>query len=351
MENKTPPLISVCIPVYGVQDFIEKCAESLFSAKKSELCEFIFVDDCTPDNSIEILKSVCEKHPDMNVTILRHEKNRGLAAARNTAVSSASGTYIAHVDSDDSIKENFFERFLEATEENDADLVIAEAFPFIRDLIVEKYVRDEDLKKIISEAKENKTGFTAQGKNSEMVRLLLLHQIPTTIWCKFAKRSLYRENKINWKEGINVGEDIITSIKLLSKSEKTVLINDNLYNYTEFIGFVRKQKKEITLQQKRLEFLEIRDFAERNGFFPKIQDIINLRNAEIRYEYLKLKNPLSLKKYSFLREQKMKCIYEERKDFQKKSTKLLIDFIDSGNYLCANILYSLHRLISVFKGK
>ena len=79
--------ISILIPVYKVEQYIEKCAISLFEQTYSDI-EYVFVDDCSPDSSIQCLKSVIEKYPQRskNIKIIRHERNRGLAAARNTAI-------------------------------------------------------------------------------------------------------------------------------------------------------------------------------------------------------------------------------------------------------------------------
>ena len=90
--------VSVCIPVYGVEKYIERCARSLFEQTMTDGIEFIFVNDCTKDNSIEILEKVLEEYPHRKeqVKIIHHEKNRGLVAARNTGLEHATGDYIIH---------------------------------------------------------------------------------------------------------------------------------------------------------------------------------------------------------------------------------------------------------------
>ena len=87
--------VSVCIPVYGVEKYIERCARSLFEQTMKDDIEFIFVDDCTPDKSIEILQKVLEEYPERKnqVKIIRHETNKGLTGARNTALKHVNVTY------------------------------------------------------------------------------------------------------------------------------------------------------------------------------------------------------------------------------------------------------------------
>ena len=84
------PLVSLLVPIYGVEKFIEKCAVSLFEQTYSNI-EYVFVDDCTPDNSISVLRDIIAEYPGRKskVRILHHEYNRGLAAARKTSIENA----------------------------------------------------------------------------------------------------------------------------------------------------------------------------------------------------------------------------------------------------------------------
>ena len=97
------PKVSVVIPVYGVEKYIERCARSLFEQTMQEGIEYIFVDDCSPDRSIEILEKVLKEYPhrEPQVKIIQHSKNQGIFYTRNTGVENATGEYIIHCDSDD----------------------------------------------------------------------------------------------------------------------------------------------------------------------------------------------------------------------------------------------------------
>ena len=101
------PLVSICVPIYGVEKYIERCAVTLFEQTYDNL-EYIFVNDCTTDDSMAILEEVISRYPARSsaVRIIAHEKNRGLAAARNTTVENCTGEFILHVDSDDYIENN-----------------------------------------------------------------------------------------------------------------------------------------------------------------------------------------------------------------------------------------------------
>ena len=84
------PLVSIIVPVYGVERFIERCAVTLFEQTYKDI-EYIFVNDATQDKSIEVLRAVMERYPERAkaVQIVEHVQNRGISAARNSGVDSA----------------------------------------------------------------------------------------------------------------------------------------------------------------------------------------------------------------------------------------------------------------------
>ena len=133
-----PVKISVCIPVYGVDNYIEQCARSLFEQTMQEGIEFIFVNDCTPDKSIEILKQVLEEYPHRKdqVKILHHDQNKGLVAARDTALQIARGDYIIHCDPDDWVELDMYETMYNEAVKNDADMVYCGAQRHYDDRII-----------------------------------------------------------------------------------------------------------------------------------------------------------------------------------------------------------------------
>lgn len=119
------PKVSVIIPVYKVELYIERCARSLFEQTLSEM-EFIFVDDGTPDRSIDVLKLVLEDYPKRKeqTKILKNDTNRGLMQTRIRGQLSAKGEYLAAVDSDDWIESNAFEKLYKQAKETGADTVV-----------------------------------------------------------------------------------------------------------------------------------------------------------------------------------------------------------------------------------
>lgn len=115
--------ISVIIPVYDVEEYISECIESIINQTLGiENIELIIVNDCTPDNSMEIVEEYASKYP--SIKIVEHEQNQGPGIARNSGLKHVTADYVTFMDSDDLISENTYETLLKKFVEYDCDLVI-----------------------------------------------------------------------------------------------------------------------------------------------------------------------------------------------------------------------------------
>ncbi len=207
--------VSVIIPVYNVASFIRKNVRSLLGQTMEEV-EYIFVNDATPDNSMDIVLEELEAFPQKKpyVKILNHDKNKGLPAARNTGLLEASGEYIHHCDSDDWVELDMLQKMYQAAKEKDADIVYCDFFLSFQKN--ERYMSNADY----STAEEMlKKGF-------------LGGMIKYNVWNKMVRRSLYVDNGISFPEGHPMGEDM-TMIQLVALAEKVVHVPEALYHYVK----------------------------------------------------------------------------------------------------------------------
>lgn len=117
--------VSVIVPVYNVEAYIEKCVRSLFGQTLDDI-EYIFVDDCSSDNSIDILNSVLKEYPKRiaQTTIIFNEKNLGQGETRKKGILSATGEYVIHCDSDDWVEFDMYETMYRLSKESNADIVM-----------------------------------------------------------------------------------------------------------------------------------------------------------------------------------------------------------------------------------
>ena len=263
--------VSVLVPVYGVDRFIERCARSLFEQTYGNL-EYIFVDDCSPDNSMAILKRVMEDYPERKdqVRILRHERNRGLAAARNTALDAANGLFVTHVDSDDYLDRDAIRLLVEKQEETGADIVSGNYC-----VITDKGIRNA----ILPEYKDN---------HEFLLKTFDLRKGIRTIWGHLFKLSLYNDYHIRVKEGVNVGEDW-QQIPLLAYYAKTTSKIDSFvyyYDCTNPQSYIHNYQKAVYWKQP-MESLFIME-----SFFSDKEPVY--RDASRRLSICKLKELLHI---------------------------------------------------------
>ena len=121
-------IISCIIPVYGVEKYIERFARSLFEQTLTENVEFIFVNDCTPDNSIIVLQNTIEKYPKIEeqVKIINNPVNSGQSPSRNNGIKTSKGEYIICLDSDDWVEPTMLEDMYNKAITDNCDVVIAD---------------------------------------------------------------------------------------------------------------------------------------------------------------------------------------------------------------------------------
>lgn len=126
-NTKQDPLVSVGVPVYNVEPFIEKCLLSVLNQSYHNI-EIVTVDDCGNDNSMEIVYDLQKNHPRGNcIKVIKQPFNKGLGEARNTAIDSATGKYLYFLDSDDFIEPETIEIMTKEAERHHTDAVLSSA--------------------------------------------------------------------------------------------------------------------------------------------------------------------------------------------------------------------------------
>ncbi len=221
--------VSIIVPVYKVERYIERCLCSVISQTYQGELECILVDDCTPDQSMEIVKRILSTYSgNISFKIVRHEQNRGLSAARNTGVKNASGEYLYFLDSDDEITPDAMEKLITLADKYDgielifANLYASEQmkFLFIREKIEEYFSDHVEIKRMMLEKKE----------------------LPVTAWNKLIKKSFFIEYELWFAEGLLHEDELwnyfaakyATSLAITDKPTYVYYINDNsiMKNYS-----------------------------------------------------------------------------------------------------------------------
>lgn len=206
--------VSVIVPIYKVERFIDKCASSLFEQTLDEV-EFIFVDDASPDGSMDLLGKCIDRYPARKgqIKIVCHEENKGLPAARNTGLAEATGEYVFHCDSDDFVEPDMLAALYGTAKEKDADIVWCDWFLSFEHN--ERYMAQPSYKTPL-----------------DALKGMLGGVMKFTVWNKLARRSLYVDNQISFPAGYGMGEDM-TMMMLFACAGKVAYLPKAFYHYVK----------------------------------------------------------------------------------------------------------------------
>jgi len=204
------PLITVIIPVYKVEQYLEKCLDSVINQDYPYL-EIILVDDGSPDSSGKICDEYAKN--DKRIIVI-HKLNGGLSDARNVAIDLALGEYITFVDSDDFIEEDYISTLLNLAQKHDVDITVS---PFLY------FKQRNEIKKNNTITKEN-----VYTREEALKTMFYQADFDTNATSKLFKKELFED--VIFPKNLFY-EDLATTYKLISKSKKIAFINKENYNY------------------------------------------------------------------------------------------------------------------------
>ena len=208
-------LVSILVPIYNVSKYIEQCAVSLFEQTYDNI-EYVFVDDCSLDDSIALLKKVMERYPKRKdqVKIVAHEKNAGLSNARITGINNCSGLYLLNVDSDDYIERDMVEVMMKKALDSDSDMVVCD-FNYV---FIDKVKRMNNM---------------VENDRLEYIASLITRHSSVCVWGRLIKKSLYVANSVYPIPDLNYAEDYVVTPRLVFYAHNIVKVDRALYNYVQ----------------------------------------------------------------------------------------------------------------------
>ena len=317
--------VSVLVPIYGVEKYIERCARSLFEQTYSDI-EYIFVDDCSQDKSIDILHDVMADYPNRRVQtrIIQHKYNRGLAAARNTAVDASSGEYLMHIDSDDFLDLNAVEILVNKANNTKADI-----------LIFGTRIIAKDGKRINNSPVyfDNKVAY---------IKSILLHSTPASIWNKFYHAAFYKSSGIRSIDGVNYGEDYAVTPRLIYKACSIETMDSSFYNYelnnsnsyTNQISVNNIKELKLATEVLKKFFLNVED---KDKYYDAIQ-VIDVRSM------LALLKKARKEMYGVIRKEFIQCI-NKKYNMLNNTDRLLLMLLRYRAFKIISILLTIHKSV------
>lgn len=208
------PLISVIVPVYNGEKFIDQCINSITNQTLKDI-EILIINDGSRDNTLDISKKIAKR--DSRVKVI-NQKNLGVSVARNNGIDKANGEYIGFVDADDYIDKTMYEKMYEKAKEFSSDIVVCN----VNDVINEKKKVSLNLQEGVIKVSHREGEFLSNE----------YFNLGTAVWHKIFKEELIKKNNIKFINYSEVAsEDTLFNYEAMLKANKIYCLNEALYNY------------------------------------------------------------------------------------------------------------------------
>lgn len=257
---KTKAKVSVVVPIYNKEKYIEKCIESIRSQTYNNI-EIILVDDGSTDKSSQIVE---QKALEDERVVAIHQNNAGEGAARNTGIQTATGDYILFVDADDYIDATLLEDAVYVAEMQSADCVV-----------FGMYIEDEQGKYRTTKSWTNTTEWVAGTK--EFLYNFFLYgrgDTGTSVCNKLFSLEVIKKNQLKFSD-LKVGADTIFCIEYGGVSKHWVRMQGDYYHYIQWNDSVM-HKTDISFEKKLIRLMNAYDeIAENNGMLDYLKPAIH----------------------------------------------------------------------------
>ncbi|MDY6294524.1 MAG: glycosyltransferase [Bacteroidales bacterium] len=270
------PKVSVIIPVYNASEFIERCCRSLFEQTLDDI-EFIFVDDGSSDNSLQVIEHIIESYPKRKCQsrVLSHSPNRGVSFTRQEGLLAATGEYVIHCDSDDWVEPQMYEAMYDTAQREKADVVCC---GFSIDY---------------SNGNSRNVTFKQAGVLSSVE--FNIAPLTGSLVNKIVRRSMLMDADVSFPESINWGEDFYVSICGLLMASKVYRMQDCFYHYYQQGDSITH-----TITHKRAQELlgigtAVEIFLEHQGMLDKYSFQLNYLKFQLKSSFLRRKEIRDLK--------------------------------------------------------
>ena len=298
--------ITIVIPVYNVEPYIEDCLKSVAAQTYKGDIECIVIDDCTPDGSCAIIERfIKEYNGNIDFKLLHHSVNRGLSAARNTGIDAATGEYIYFLDSDDEITPDCIELLAEPLKEQKYDFVIGNYDTIGSDIKFPPLLLKHG----------------ALPDNDNIRNTFFTEQWYMMAWNKLCKLEFLRKEKLYFKEGL-LNEDNLWSFQLACTAQSMYVIKEDTYRYK-----VRESSimGKLQLRKKILAFATITQEASMWSRRKKLTRDEAILRQLLFYRNIALGNIFTFPTYKERREVYMECHRQMKIKNPKLFSKRLSD--------------------------
>lgn len=310
--------VSVIVPCYNVEDWVERCLNSLVNQTLKDI-EIICIDDKSTDDTLKIVKQFAKS--DSRIKIIPHEQNMGVSAARNDGLKIAKGEYIGFVDPDDYVATDFYEKLYDKATETGANVISGTA--------------------VIIDVSTGSIATLRVKKNDKRIFLF------SAFWACIYKKSFLQEFKLSFLNNLSFGEDSVFLANVCLNTQNIVFVEDAFYNY-----FYRRQG---SLDSKNLSDSKAESLCNMCNVMEHLVDNSDLSDEDkssFIYTYILSNVEYNLEKEvdTELYRRKMFNIlvrinkkYNLKNEFMKKFGKTRYKFI-KREYYAGFVSYKRHRI-------
>ncbi len=263
--------ISVLIPVYGVERYIERALRSIFNQTKTKGVEYIIVNDCTKDSSMDIARKVITQFPNLDIQIIEHKENGGLAVARQTAMEAAKGEYIIHFDSDDWCEPSMLEDMYNAIIADKSDVVVCDFYYSTPKS--EEYVKQN-----------------SPNSGNDCLVALLSDKLHAGLWSKMFRRDIFVKNNLKWVPQLNMWEDMLICSKFFFCASKVTYLPKAYLHYMQIGGSITNALDYSKIMQKIDSevkvVVEIENYLKMRGAADSYKELLVGKKMRVKFDAL-----------------------------------------------------------------
>ena len=247
--------VSILVPFYKVEKYVGRCVDSLFSQTYTNI-EYVFVNDCTPDNSMEVINEYIDKYGVSDkCRMIVHEQNQGISASRNDCLDNMTGDYFLFVDSDDYIDKDMVELLVDAAVKENADISGCGYIEEYADHSVEhpqKYTNDHD----------------------EMMRAITLLTIKGVMWKLLVRSSIVTEHKdeVRFIPDRNMVDDYLFCCQIFYYAQRFAGVDRCMYHWIQYNPNNYTHTTIFAVESQAAAIRKTEEFYKEKGVYDVVKD-------------------------------------------------------------------------------
>ena len=275
--------VSILVPFYKVENYVGHCVESLFTQTYKNI-EYVFVNDCTPDGSMDVINSYIEKYGVANqCKMIVHEQNQGISASRNDCLDNMTGDYFLFIDSDDYIDKDMVELLVEAAVKENADISGCGYIEEYADHRVERpqrYTNDHD----------------------EMMRAITLLTIKGVMWKLLVRSTIVTEhrNEFRFIPDRNMVDDYLFCCQIFYYAQRFAGVDRCMYHWIQYNPNNYTHTTIFAVESQAAAIRKVEEFYNEKGVIDIVSDELRKRKFISKLPLLLDKNCIDVKRWRSL---------------------------------------------------